>query len=134
MINLRPARFEDFPLIQEMDEFLGDRRLDLQSGLLTVAEAADQNITGYARVDPSCFLGWPCLTSLCVGFGYRRTGVGSALLLNAQQDERYTRLFTTTEQSNIAMHKLLDKVGAWKIGALNDLNLSGETEIAFRLK
>ena len=133
MITVRPAKFDDFPIIAEFDEFLGDRRLDMQSGLKIVADLGEQTTVGYIRIGPSELLGWPCLTALCVRSDCRRRGVGHELLVNAQAEERFTKLFTTTEQSNAPMHSLLSRVGARKVGEIDALNLNDETEMIYLL-
>ena len=134
MYNIRFGRFSDYPILQQYDEFIGDRRLDLQAGEIVVADQTKATAVGYFRVSSGAFLGWPLLTTLCVKTDFRRRGVGDALIEHAINDERFTRLFTSTEVGNVAMRALLSKAGAQEIGHVDRLNLNNERELLFRLK
>jgi ribosomal protein S18 acetylase RimI-like enzyme len=134
MYQIRFGRFSDYPILQGYDEFIGDRRLDLQAGEIVVADGPKATAIGYFRISSGAFLGWPLLTTLCVSSDYRRRGVGEALIAHAVNDVRFTRLFTSTEVENMAMRTLLTKAGAQEIGHVDCLNLNDERELLFRLK
>ncbi|WP_162894083.1 hypothetical protein [Phaeobacter sp. LSS9] len=134
MYKIRFGRFSDYTLLENYDEFIGDRRLDLQSGEITVADGQEANAVCYIRTSSGAFLGWPLLTTLCLNSNYRRCGDGEALMKHAIQNGRFNRLFTSTEVGNMAMRSLLAKVDAQEIGHVDCLNLNDEREFLFRLK
>ncbi|TAG09110.1 MAG: GNAT family N-acetyltransferase [Rhodobacterales bacterium] len=130
---IRACEFGDYPALATFDEFIGDRRIDIQQGTLTVAEL-DGNAVGYAKISPAEFLGWPLLSIVCVATAFRGQGIGGNLIVSAVNNARWLRLFCTTEASNVVMRSLLLKHGAQEIGFADDLNMSDEREILFRLK
>lgn len=134
MTSIRPGRLDDYPQLVTYDEFLGDRRLDLQAGLLLIAGTGERSAAGYAGIVPDQFLGCPLLISLCVHPEVRREGVGLALLTHVIQTARFPRLYTSTETSNVTMRALLDKVSATQIGYADQLYMDGSREVLFRLK
>lgn len=133
-IIVRAATLADYRTIVDYDDFIGDRRIDLQSGEITVADRNGQSAIAYCRIAPQQFLGWPLLAVLCVKDQHRRHGVGLKLLETSIADTRWIRLYTTTEDSNRAMRALLDRVDATCIGHADQLNVDGERELLFRLK
>ncbi len=132
--NVRPAELADYPRIKRYDEFIGDRRLDLQAGELTVADQGERRAIGYARVWATAFLGWPLVAALCVQPDLRRTGVAAALLSRLVEDARFPRLYLSTEEGNEAMRALLAARGARRIGHADELNIGGERELLYRLR
>lgn len=52
----------------------------------------------------------------------------------ARSAAQWLRLYTSTEASNASMRNLLQSCGAREMGFADDLNMSGEREILFRLK
>lgn len=134
MTNIRFGALRDYPDLLEFDEFIGDRRLDLQAGELLVAESTGGRAEGYLRISPTGFLGWPLLALLCVRTDVRRRGAGQALVTAAIADGRFPRLYVTTEQGNDAMLELFFKLGAEAIGHVDQLNFDGGRDLLFRLK
>ncbi|WP_299477900.1 GNAT family N-acetyltransferase [uncultured Roseibium sp.] len=134
MYRIRSGRLSDYPIIRQYDEFMGDRRLDLQAGELRVADAESSEAIGYLRISPKGFLNWPFVAYLCVKSEFRNHGVGRQLIEHAIQDDRYVRLYISTEANNIAMQSLLKKVEADEIGYADQLNFSNERELFYRLK
>ncbi len=132
-LTIRWARLSDYPELKAYDEFIGDRRLDLQAGELLVADQGERRAIGYLRVAPTAFLGWPLVTALCVHPDCRRSGVASHLLDWLRKDTRFPRLTITTKEGNEAMRRLLARIGAREIGHADELNMSGEREIFYRL-
>ena len=131
---IRPALLGDYTDISKFDEFIGDRRLDLQTGDLRVACDEHGAVTGYLRISPSGFLGWPLLAGICIDTAHRRQGVAAALLEDVVSEPRWPRLYVTTEEGNRPMLSLLEKVGATAIGHVDQLNMSEARELLFRLK
>ncbi|MBE9638381.1 GNAT family N-acetyltransferase [Salipiger mangrovisoli] len=123
----------DYRALKSFDEFIGDRRMDMQQGSLMVATLQGA-VAGYAKVAPCDFLGWPLLSIVCVSPAARRQGIGRELVAAATSASRWLRLYTSTEASNFPMRALLRTCDAREIGCADDLNLSGEREIFFRLK
>lgn len=134
MIEIRFGALTDYPRLIEYDEFLGDRRLDLQSGELRVADIDGHQAAAYVRTAAGMFFGWPLLIALCVHPAHRRLGLGRCLVEATLNDPRHLRLYTTTEPSNRPMQQLLHRVGARPIGHIDELNLNGERELLYRLK
>lgn len=133
-VHVRAALLSDYRRIVEYDEFLGDRRTDLQAGELTVADIDGLPAVGYLRIAPRDFLGWPLLANLCVHKEHRRKGVGCRLIQSARDDPRFIRLYSSTEAGNVPMRALLESLGLHWVGHVDDLNLNSEREILYRLK
>jgi GNAT superfamily N-acetyltransferase len=133
-VRVRAAILSDYRQIVEYDEFLGDRRIDLQAGELFVADIDGRPAIGYLRIAPRDFLGWPLVANLCVRKDHRRQGTGRRLMESAVADARFIRLYTSTEEGNTPMHALLERLGAYRIGHVDKLNFSGEREILYCLK
>lgn len=131
--TIRPCEMRDYPVLKSFDEFMGDRRIDMQQGNLLVATLEDA-VVGYAKVAPSEFMGWPLLSIVCVLPSARRRGIGRDLVEGAKLAAQWLRLYTSTEASNVPMRSLLQICGAREIGFSDSLNMSGEREILFRLK
>lgn len=131
---VRPARFDDYPKLCSFDEFLGDRRIDMQKGELYVCDCPDEQAVGYLKLSTEHFFDWPMVVILCVKESSRRMGVGSKLLRFASQFEHLPRLYVSTEASNDPMRKLLADEGASEIGYIDLLNLDEERELLYRLK
>jgi predicted N-acetyltransferase YhbS len=133
-MEVRFGVLSDYAHLVEYDEFLGDRRLDLQAGELRVASIDEHQAVAYVRVAATLFLGWPLLTALCVHPDHRQRGLGLSLVTATLSDLRYPRLYASTELGNRPMLNLLGRVGARSIGHADELNLDGERELLFRLK
>ncbi len=133
-VHVRAAILSDYRQIVEYDEFLGDRRIDLQAGEISVADIDGLQAVGYLRIAPRDFLGWPLVANLCVHKEHRRKGVGCRLIEAARDDPRFIRLYSSTEAGNLPMRALLESLGSHCIGHVDDLNLNCEREILYRLK
>ena len=131
--RIRPCDISDYPALKSFDEFMGDRRIDMQQGSLLVA-TLESAVVGYAKVAHSEFMGWPLLSIVCVAPSSRRQGIGRDLVEGARLAAQWLRLYTSTEASNMPMRNLLKSCDAREIGFTDDLNISGEREILFRLK
>ena len=131
--TIRPCEIRDYPALKSFDEFMGDRRIDMQQGNLMVATLEDAAV-GYSKVAPSEFMGWPLLSIVCVASSSRRRGIGRDLVEGARSAAQWLRLYTSTEASNASMRNLLQSCGAKEMGFADGLNTSGEQEILFRLK
>lgn len=132
-INIRHADYADYRIIKNYDEFLGDRRLDMQQGSLIVADKGEAKAVGFAKIAPVNCFGWPLVEVLMVQPEYLRRGIGVALLDHVKNNFGFLKLFISTEESNQIMLQLLSTIQAEEVGHLNGLNLSGERERIFRL-
>lgn len=133
-LTIRWAQLPDYPEMKAYDEFIGDRRLDLQAGELVVADQDGRKAVGYLRVAATAFLGWPLVTALCVHPDHRRSRVASRLLDWLGRDGRFPRLYISTEDGNEAMRGLLGRIEARQIGYADALNMNEEREILYRLR
>ena len=109
-IEVRAARFEDYPALSEFDDFLGDRRIDIQRGEILVCDFAGESTTGYLRFSPNHFFDWPFVVNLCVKEKYRRRGIGVALLRSASELTQLPRLYISksrvmTNEDALAKHE-----------------------------
>ncbi len=100
----------------------------VQDRTVYVAEH-DGSIVGYAIVEAS-FFGRDFLSLLNVDPGYRRRRVGSALVAHCLSKCASERLFTSTNQSNVAMQKLLLALGFVHSGTVGDLD-PGDPELFY---
>ncbi len=125
--QIRPASAADIPQIAATHPPASSdpgrtRQIEqaVQDRTVYVAEH-DGSIVGYAIVEAS-FFGRDFLSLLNVDPGCRRRGVGSALVAHCLSKCASQRLFTSTNQSNVAMQKLLVKLGFVHSGTVNDLD------------
>ncbi|MFV0360848.1 GNAT family N-acetyltransferase [Tropicimonas sp.] len=130
---IRPCEISDYSALRTFDEFMGDRRIDMQHGNLLVAERQG-DVVGYAKVAPTEFLGWPLLSIVCVAAVVRGQGIGGDLIAAVAESPQWLRLYSSTEASNLIMLSLLKKRGAREVGFVDNLNISEEREVLFRLK
>jgi GNAT superfamily N-acetyltransferase len=83
----------------------------------------------FAEVKPD-FFGYPFIELLIVGEAYRRRGVGLALMEYLFEICRANRLFTSTNESNTPMRKLLEKAGFTQCGYCDAID-EGDPELFF---
>ncbi len=104
--TIRPCEIRDYPALKSFDEFMGDRRIDMQQGNLMVATLEDA-VVGYSKVAPSEFMGWPPLSIVCAASSSRRRGIGRDLVEGARSAAQWLRLYTSTEASNVMFSAFL---------------------------
>ena len=76
------------------------------------------------------FFGHGFVEMLMVGESGREQGIGSALLRYFRQISRTEKLFSSTNQSNQAMHGLFQKLGFQRSGVIANLD-EGDPEIVY---
>lgn len=76
------------------------------------------------------FFGHGFVEMLMVGGSGRGQGIGSALLRYFRQISRTEKLFSSTNQSNQAMHGLFQKLGFQRSGVIENLD-DGDPEIVY---
>jgi ribosomal protein S18 acetylase RimI-like enzyme len=100
-----------------------DKRADY-----TIAQV-DGDPAAFAEVKPD-FFGYPFVELLVVSEAYRRRGIGLALMEYLYENCKADRLFTSTNESNTPMRKLLDKAGFTQCGYCNALD-EGDPELFY---
>jgi len=99
-----------------------------ESGGLSVA-ALGGDVQAFCCLDHGYFFGKPFISLLIVSPDARRRGLGAGLLSHASS--AYPEVWTSTNQSNAAMRKLLDKAGWRYCGELSGLD-EGDPERFYR--
>jgi len=99
-----------------------------QAGWLRVA-IRDQRIVGHAIVRRRVFFGSDFLDLVYVAEFARRSGIGR-LLVNSVRDQLSGRVWTSTNLSNAAMHRLLQTSGWHPAGMLSGLD-DGDPEVFY---
>jgi len=121
--------------VQELDALvLGSRERGetlaaaLGSGHLRVARDG-RLVVGFAVLAPSFFGRW-FIELLVVHPEHRRRGVGAALVRRCESECPEDRLFTSTNESNAPMRRLLWRLGYERSGYVENLD-AGDTELIF---
>ena len=135
MTIIERASSEDFEHICALDETVhgkpARRRLintACASGQISVARVEDV-IRGYVIFDESFFDQF-FVRLLIVHPDFRRRGLATALMRAAELDCQTGKLFTSTNQSNIPMQRLCDRLGFVKSGYIENLD-EGDPEIIY---
>ena len=135
-VGIRAAVCTDLPALIALDSIAADdpRRAVqigqwLADGHMHVAEL-DDTLAGY-RVQHRHFFGEAFIEMLMVAAPLRGHGVGSALLLHATSCSAGARLFTSTNQSNANMQRLLAAAGFQQCGIVHGLD-EGDPELIYR--
>jgi GNAT superfamily N-acetyltransferase len=89
----------------------------------------DGEIVAFAEVKPD-FFGYPFVELLVVSEAYRRRGIGLVLVEYLFENCIAGRLFTSTNESNTPMRKLLDKARFVQCGYCDALD-EGDPELVF---
>ena len=98
------------------------------SGACSVAVAEDE-VIGYGVLNYS-FYDNGCIEMLYVHFDYRRRGAGAALLRHLESLCETSKLFTSTNLSNLSMQLLLAKLEYVLSGVIHNLD-EGDPEIVY---
>jgi GNAT superfamily N-acetyltransferase len=101
----------------------------VQSGEVIIYEYLGR-LSGYAVVRSRSFFGRDFVELLAVAPHERRHGIGSLLLQRAVDWSSTDRIFTSTNQSNVAMIGLLEKEDWHFSGQLEGID-EGDPEIVF---
>lgn len=128
-VEVRPATAEDLDAILDCDDQgeegrTGRRdflRVSTGDGHCLVATRGHQ-VIGYVLTRPRAFFGRDFVDSLVVHPSCRRVGAGGALLRTAVETAGTPQVFTSTNQSNAAMHSLLASEGWILSGVLDGLD------------
>lgn len=134
-LHVRFAGIFDADEINEVDEIAlrdEDRRLDiwdaLRDGNVWIAER-DEAAVGYAIANLH-FFGHTFIEQLRVHRDHRRQGVAQALVAAIEEWSPTEKLFTSTNESNLPMQRLLDRMGYIYSGKVENLD-EGDPELFY---
>ena len=134
-MEIRQAQEDDVDAICAVDQFAEVEekrrqfiRTSVREGLAFVA-LVNGEVVGYSVLEHS-FFGRGFISMLMVHPDYRRRSIGSALVRHVEGLCRSDRLFTSTNESNLAMRALLEKLRYTRSGVVDDLD-PGDPELIF---
>jgi ribosomal protein S18 acetylase RimI-like enzyme len=125
-VQIRQGRSEDLDAALRVDERRDDpsRRAELaqalEEGSCWLAER-DGRAVGLAVFDRR-FFGYPFVWLITVSPDQRRTGVASALVRYIESACRSDRLFSSTNESNLASRSLFERLGFRCTGVVDGLD------------
>lgn len=131
-VIIRDSRISDYPIIREYDQFMGDRRIEMERGELIVADYASNESVGYLKLTSNEFFNKPLISLVNVAEKYRGLGVGSNLIQSALENAKWHQVYLTIEPSNTVMHRLIERLGFAEVGIVKGLNFNGDDELIFR--
>lgn len=131
-ITVRDCVVSDYPIIAEYDQFMGDRRVDLERGEFVVADLGKSKAVGYLKLTSNEFFNKPLISIVNVSKEYRRLGIGSKLISHALTQTKWHQVYLTTKPRNSGMQTLVVKLGFEEVGIVKGLNFNGEDELIFR--
>jgi len=133
MAELRAAQVEDVSGIAAIDP-VGPGRIEeiraLVQGQASLVAVEHGRIAGFLALKSGYFYGRDFIDLLFVAPGWRRHGLGRALLRAALRRASTSRVFTSTNESNTAMRELLHSEGWTPSGVLSGLD-EGDPEHVF---
>jgi ribosomal protein S18 acetylase RimI-like enzyme len=100
----------------------------VSTGIAHVA-VVDRKIAGYAVLEHS-FFSRGFIAMLFVHPDHRRSGIGTALVSHVEGLCESDRIFTSTNESNLPMQSLLQKLGYKRSGMVDDLD-PGDPELFY---
>ena len=132
---IRPATPDDHVALCAIDTLAlrdparrGEIAAWLFSGAVRLAEI-DGRVAAYG-VMTTHFFGAPFIEMLMVGDQYRRNGLGLALILHFKAICSGSKLFSSTNMSNLPMQALFNKAGFKPSGYIDNLD-ENDPEIVF---
>ncbi|HEY2706722.1 MAG TPA: GNAT family N-acetyltransferase [Caulobacteraceae bacterium] len=133
--QLRRVGADDLDLLAEIDPRLGsDSAYRAHIGELLAADMSWAAVNGDAGLGFAIvtrhFFGFPFVDLLEVADSGRRRGIGLTLMARCEAVHTADRIFTSTNESNDPMRRLLAKA-AWKVsGMIEDLD-PGDPELIY---
>jgi GNAT superfamily N-acetyltransferase len=133
--ELRLVGAADLDLLARIDPRLADepaRRRHVAEVIgtgMSWAAVVEETLVGFAVVSRH-FYGFPFVELLVVTQSARRGGVGSALMARCEADHDADRIFTSTNESNEPMRRLLAKAD-WSVSGLIENLDPGDPELVF---
>jgi GNAT superfamily N-acetyltransferase len=138
-ISVRPASVGDLRILSAVDERVtaGSERLaklrtliNDERGLCLLAETDTTEVCGYVAVSRRGFFGRDFVELLQVGKPWRRRGIGVQLLEATVHRADTATVFTSTNESNEPMRRLLESHGWSFSGVLDGLD-EGDPEVVY---
>jgi GNAT superfamily N-acetyltransferase len=133
--TIRTANAADLDLLIACDDYAQtykDRRLEIASwieeGSCYVGEA-NEDVFGFIVLEHR-FFAYDFVPLVCVMQEMRRKNLGLALFEAMEQKCRSLKLFTSTNESNIAAIRLFEKAGFTRSGTIENLD-DDDPEIVF---
>ena len=129
-IEVRPARTDDIAAVLSIDrvtERADEVRSAVEQSRCLVAERAGE-LVGYCIAGR--FFGFDFLDLLLVAAPQRRQGAGTALVAAWEMRAATTKLFTSTNESNVPMQRLCDHLGYVRSGFIENLD-EGDPEVIY---
>jgi GNAT superfamily N-acetyltransferase len=133
--DLRRVGAGDLDLLAQADPRLAQEPAhrrhvgELLDAGLSWAAVVDGEALGFAVVTRH-FYGFPFVDLLVVAEAARRHGVGLALMARCEADHDADRIFTSTNESNASMRRLLAKADWLVSGVIENLD-PGDPELVF---
>lgn len=135
MISIRPALEDDIEALCTVDDIArreDERREFIRREVVSdncFVAVIDGSVVGYGVLNYT-FYNNGCIEMLYIHSDYRRRGVGSALVRHMESHCRTPKLFTSTNQSNLAVQALLIQLGYESSGVIHNLD-EGDPEIVY---
>lgn len=131
--SFRPAVGADLEAILLIDPTPDPSRRDVLARGIELGQChvalVEGRIAAHGILERS-FYGHGFVALLVVGEAHRRCGIGSALLGHLESVCETEKLFTSTNESNQPMRKLLEKLGWQPSGVIENLD-EGDLELVF---
>lgn len=135
MVIVERATSQDFEHICVLDEtvYRGPSRRGIIGPAVAESRCAvarvDGIVRGYVLIRPD-FFGHGFVDLLLVHPDFRRRGLATALMRAAELDAPTEKLFTSTNQSNVAAQQLFARLGFIRSGTIENLD-DGDPEIVY---
>ena len=134
--RIREARPDDIEALASIDPITtsDSKRRDAIGGWLTtetclVAESADGEVIGFVALSHD-FFDQGFVRLVFVSQGHRRVGLGMELLASAELRCHTSKLFTSTNASNVSAQALFERAGFVRSGVVENLD-EGDPEIVY---
>jgi GNAT superfamily N-acetyltransferase len=128
-MDVRPAKQPDVAAVLEVDDVAGradEVRRAIEDARL-VAEIGGE-LVGFCV--GGRFFGFDYLELLVVETGHRRQGVGTKLIEAWERTADRGKLFTSTNESNLPMRRLCERLGYVRSGLIENLD-EGDPEVIY---
>lgn len=135
-VHVRLADDADEDVLRQLDDLAlrGDTERSGRIGEAVASRqclvAEDTEVVGYVVTAPGRFFGRDFVELLVVHSDHRRRGIGRALLRAAVDRTATTRVFSSTNESNDAMHALFASEGWTASGRITGLD-EGDPEVVY---
>lgn len=134
-LSIRPVKPGDLEAITSLDHLAESDPARhhhiseaVKAGEAWIAESSG-NAVGYAILDHG-FFDQGFISLVIVAPDNRREGAGTALVRHLERICRTGKLFTSTNESNLPMQALLEKLGFCRSGIIHNLD-EGDPEIIY---